>query len=524
MSSDQLSAEEPPSIENFMGTDIHDSVTVHRELTRNNAEVLARTFTDNIAELTEDHSQVYSEEEEEREKAASIIESKTSDLVPLERTRTTLFSPHLKSERKKIVLRFLWINFVIALFCFTVLPIFWGSLYDSTRYFHKVNYLAVIQDEPVNVRGVTVPAMGSFIPQIIAELPGTWHIYNTTTFQDKFGVNSAGEIDQKVIDEIFDEHYWLAINVKANATQTLVESFLVPPPLGQVFNSSNFFEVVYESAKDITSVPSSILAPVQALETYFKQIYNSRYLPGLFSQLPSNLSDYNPEALSYATSMSFHYFDYRPFTPRTLYGPLLGGCIYALTITIFQFLIFTPLHIKMAGLLSPKHIILYRLAIAWCCFFFLSLFYCTVSAIFQISFRGTFGRGKFMVYWMTTWLYMLAVGGANENVASIIFTFCPPYFGFWVVFFVIINMSTSFFSMALNNYFFRFGYMLPMHNALDLYRVILADLSRSHMGRNYGILVAWVVLNTALFPFIMKFVGATIRKRAAASKTSGATH
>jgi len=118
-----------------------------------------------------------------------------------------------------------------------------------------------------------------------------------------------------------------------------------------------------------------------------------------------------------------------------------------------------------------------------------------------------------MVYWMSTLLYMVACGSTNENVISLIFLWKPEFMGFWITIFVMLNVAPSFFPMALDNVFYRYGYVMPIHNAIDIFRVIFMDTSRKHMGRNYGVLVAWIVINSALCPIILKYVDKVNRRR-----------
>lgn len=118
-----------------------------------------------------------------------------------------------------------------------------------------------------------------------------------------------------------------------------------------------------------------------------------------------------------------------------------------------------------------------------------------------------------MVYWMSTWLFMWAVAGANENIIGLIFAIRPPFLGFWILGFVATNIATSFFPFALNNNFYRFGYLMPVHNLMDIYRVIFLNLSPHKMGRNYGVLVAWIALNIATLPIFMKLTAKCMMRR-----------
>ena len=79
----------------------------------------------------------------------------------------------------------------------------------------------------------------------------------------------------------------------------------------------------------------------------------------------------------------------------------------------------------------------------------------------------------------------------------------------------------SFFPLALNNNVYRYGYMMPVHNAIDIYRVIFFDVSRRKMGRNYGILTALIALNTVLLPFVSKYAGKKLKQKALAAAKQG---
>ncbi|CAI6529740.1 AIS_HP2_G0020670.mRNA.1.CDS.1 [Saccharomyces cerevisiae] len=436
----------------------------------------------------------------------------SNDGGALKRIQTGLFSPRLRKQRKKILLTFVTNNFFIACICISIISIYWGACYDTKRYFHKVNNVVVLQDVPSNS---SVQSISAIIPTLLASIPGTWHIYNASSFNGKFGSRNSDEIDEKVVDLIYDEKYWLALNVKPNATDSLYNS-LTSRDANSQFNSSDFFESLFESGRDPSSVKSTILPLMQQLETRFQKYYVREYLPSLMSNVTSNDNDasVNPENWASAGQLLFSYNDHRPFTDRIVMAPLQVGLIYCIILTVLQLALYGKLHGEIAKVLRPKHILIYRLLISWATFFFLSLGFCTVSAIFRIDFTPAFGKGGFVVYWMSTWLVMLAVGGANENVLSLIIAYCPPYLSIWLITWIILNISSSFYPMALNNNFYRYGYVMPIHNAVDIYKVIFLNLTKRKMGRNYGILVAWVVLNTSLMPFCMKIAGKKMQKNA----------
>ncbi|CAI4547643.1 CPA_1a_G0030230.mRNA.1.CDS.1 [Saccharomyces cerevisiae] len=58
----------------------------------------------------------------------------------------SFFSPNLQGQRKKVLLKFVFTNCLLAIICFTMFVLFWGALYDTSKYLHKVKLLVVIQE------------------------------------------------------------------------------------------------------------------------------------------------------------------------------------------------------------------------------------------------------------------------------------------------------------------------------------------------------------------------------------------
>lgn len=53
--------------------------------------------------------------------------------------------------------------------------------------------------------------------------------------------------------------------------------------------------------------------------------------------------------------------------------------------------------------------------------------------------------------------------------------------------------------------FFQWGYAWPLHYVVEGSRQILFDL-HSRIGLDFGVLIAWGAVNTALFPFACYFM------------------
>ncbi|CAL9732108.1 nitrosoguanidine resistance protein Sng1p [Monosporozyma unispora] len=429
--------------------------------------------------------------------------------LEIKRTTTRLWSPKMKLERKKILTQFLRINVVYALFCFTVLVFAWGTVYNTSGHYNKIKILAVLQDDQLssfetnnNIHPVT-----EIFPSLIKQTQGNWHIYDESTFKWKYNLQTTEEIDAKIVKLIYDENYWVALNVKPNVTTSMVRSLTVQNQTA--FNATDFFQIVYETGRDPAHVMTYMVPLVNEVEMGFVQYCMESFTPSLIKNVTSQNPNIkiNWKNLATMMNMQFENVDAVAFTNRILLMSTQVGCTFAILLSIFQFLIYGALHGQVAPLLRKRSRIYYRIFISMVTHFFSSLYWCTVSAMFQVDFTVKFGRGGFMVYWMSTWMYMWACGSANENVISILFAVYPQYLGFWILGFIVCNLTTGFFPMVLNNNFYRIGYIFPLRNMIDLNRSILigTNSSPSKYGRCYGVFAAWIIISTALLPFVMKW-------------------
>ena len=103
---------------------------------------------------------------------------------------------------------------------------------------------------------------------------------------------------------------------------------------------------------------------------------------------------------------------------------------------------------------------------------------------------------------MLNFFGMIALGLACENVAMVV---GMPWMGLFLIFWVISNVSTSFYDIEIAPGFYRWGYAWPLHSIVEGSRSILFGL-HSRIGLDFGILIAWGAVNTALFPFCCFFM------------------
>ncbi|AMD21093.1 HEL188Cp [Eremothecium sinecaudum] len=407
--------------------------------------------------------------------------------------KESIFSPSIQHLRKRYWLSFLLNVGYLAVFITGIFSLYWGVLYDRPSYLVNIKSIVLIEDNG---------NMADEVKELVGVVKGTWLVYKDTEFRTYYNVPdgiSSGDYLHRIVHK---NHVYMSLHVKANATETLKHSLV--DPSAKAFNSSEFFEIFYESGKDPTNFKASIFPLIIDLEDKYRDYYLTEYLPQLLKEKRSELApNENLRNIALAGAMKWGEVDNRPFKDYILLGPMQVGLIFSLLLTFFQLAMMNPTHNSVLGYLKPGHFLMYRYFNSWLIYFFLSLFFCTVSLIFQVDFTVAYGRSGFIVCWMSTWLFMGAVGGANENVASLLLAYCPKYIGSWLTFWIITNIAPTFFNIDLSHKLYRYGQIMPAYNYKACLSVIFLNLDKGRLGISYGIMVGWCVLNSILFPIVV---------------------
>ena len=111
---------------------------------------------------------------------------------------------------------------------------------------------------------------------------------------------------------------------------------------------------------------------------------------------------------------------------------------------------------------------------------------------------------------------MVALGLACENVAMIL---DHPWTALWLIFWVITNVATGFYSLELAPGFYGWGYIWPLWQVVYASRTLLFG-TNNRLKFNFGILTVWIALGTALFPcacLVLKWKGEREKRKASAT-------
>jgi hypothetical protein len=392
----------------------------------------------------------------------------------------------------------------LSSFVLAVLSLYWGVLFNVEQNLNSLVVHVVDFDNDPN------PLVGPMIVQATeaqVRLNNVPHLGYVTMDPARYNNDPIA-----VRQSIYDFEAWAAVIINANATSMLRSAVRVGnssyDPLGAC-------QIVYVEARDQDSYALYIMPQLQALQTQMTSMIGRAWTQQVLANpnvMRNNLQR-APQALSPA--IGFSVYNLRPFGPTQAVPAVTIGLIYLIIVSFFSFTFYLPVY---TAFITPKshpplkfpQFIIMRILATLAAYMVISLAYSLVSLGFQIPFShdpapttevtnnpNSYGRGTFVVYWMINWVGMTALGLASENVAMVI---GQPWTALWLIFWVITNVSTSFYPEELSPAFYNWGYAWPLHSVVEASRSTIFDL-HSRIGLDFGILFAWAAVNIAVFPF-----------------------
>ncbi|KAI0602477.1 MNNG and nitrosoguanidine resistance protein [Biscogniauxia sp. FL1348] len=417
--------------------------------------------------------------------------------------------PSLNKARLDIAKQWGRILLTIMTFIIMVLSLYWAVLYGVEDNMRVLTVHVVDFDGLVAPYDNVTPIVGPLITNLTKEMYGSEgrSLGYVSLHPSDFDYDTMA-----VRRGVYNWDSWAAVIVNANATALLQEAAATG---NASYDPTGAVQYIIQTARQETTFGNYINPQLQALSRQFAAQFGTLWAQTLMSN-----SSYDPDTLARAPAavnpgVTPTTIDLRPFAPATATPAVSIGLIYLIIVAFFSFPFFLPIH--MQYITDPRHprlhfwqFVLWRYGTTVLAYFCVSLIYSLVPVAFQIPFwhaAGTatepalnataYGRGSFVVYWMVNFVGMNALGFACENMAMLL---GQPWTAFWLIFWVITNVSTAFYSLDLAPRFFRWGYAWPLHHVVQASRQILFDL-RSDIGFHFGILFAWIAVNTLLFPF-----------------------
>ncbi|KKY38676.1 putative mnng and nitrosoguanidine resistance protein [Diaporthe ampelina] len=373
--------------------------------------------------------------------------------------------------RRHVIL--LWFRTVLILLVaiLAILSLYWGVLFRVEANLRSIIVHVVDFDANVAPYDSVEPVVGPAVVKMTQQLfeSPTPCLGFTTVPASEYGNDPL-----QVREAVYKWDAWAAVIINPNATFLLRQAIETG---NSTYDPTGAVQVVIQTARDSTTMQSNISPYLQK----FTQEFGSMFGP-MWGQMVMSNETISRENLARASAavnpgVTPLLYDLRPFTPPTATPAVSIGLIYLIIMAFFSFSFFLPIHMKYIRPQGhpPLHfwqLIIWRWLATIAAYCLISLAYSIISLAFQIPF------------WP----------GPASHVYS------PPpegatAYALWLIFWVITNVSTSFYSLDLAPGFYGWGYAWPLHHVVEASRQLLFDL-HSRIGLNAEKNMGRYVVNT----------------------------
>ncbi|KAK6454352.1 uncharacterized protein RJT20DRAFT_219 [Scheffersomyces xylosifermentans] len=422
----------------------------------------------------------------------------------------------------------------VKVFCLFVgiLSVYWATLYRRPGRYRNMKFLVVTEDEAfTSVNGTNVPPFlgNAFVDMVTNNDTVTtlahWDIVPISEFiQSALARNNT--VQEEVMRKIHHQKYWAGVHIMPNSTQLIYES-LASSNFSLVSSGeiTQLVNVIYESGRHYSALNQYVSKHISQIEGTWLGFYASQdvYQPLVKNYLNdtqrANLLANNNTVSILTSKPIFNIVDMRPALSTAVLGPSELGLIYAQLFSFHQFNFSLEIYAYIRTRLKFKQYIIWKFLASNINCFVLSLVYSLITIAFQIPTNPAFGQSGFLVLWMFMFLFISASGAINENVVTVILAFnkkvlLPP----WMIFNIVINISTTFAPFVLMPGVFRYGYGMPMYNAYEALKVVFFDTWKGNLGRNLGILVTWIVVMNVVLVFTVRWANKRTKRIADEAK------
>ncbi|GFF54261.1 hypothetical protein IFM58399_09783 [Aspergillus lentulus] len=440
---------------------------------------------------------------DEAERAASVDHRLES---------VSFFDAKLKNVRQQVFFQWGRTVFILCIYTLAVLSFFWGSQFHTEANQAALTVWVVDFDGRTEPSYTSNPLLGPIVVDVVNRISQnpTGHCGYTVKSPADFEYNPVA-----VRQAIYDEHAYAAVTVHPNGTRRLHDAV---SGINPTYDSKGAIEIVTISARDQSIYSTKIQPQLRRLQVAIMSEFGPRWTQELASQQLANSRDLiqaqvPPQAVN--PGIGFTTIDLRPFRPAAAMPSVTVGLIYLIIIAYFNFPFLLPVHAQFnrsshdQPTLKISHWIIWRITSAIAAYLFLSLFYSFISLMFHIPFTNPpapetqpsdnpngYGNASFIIFWMLNWVGMAALGLPCEVMAMALGF---PWSGLFLVFWVMSNVTTGFYSLNLAPGFFAWGCVWPLHRIIEALHTILFNTS-SHIGRDFAVLSTWVAVSLILYP------------------------
>uniref|UniRef100_A0A0K3CEH1 BY PROTMAP: gi/472582605/gb/EMS20283.1/ response to drug-related protein [Rhodosporidium toruloides NP11] gi/647399075/emb/CDR43484.1/ RHTO0S08e02344g1_1 [Rhodosporidium toruloides] n=1 Tax=Rhodotorula toruloides TaxID=5286 RepID=A0A0K3CEH1_RHOTO len=403
-----------------------------------------------------------------------------------------------------------------TLFMWACLPIYWGSYFRQPENLYRLTVGLIDLDSPGAQAAGRTPFAGPALLAAPAQLAGTNHLGFRTLDNTRFDISSANggaprgvDVHKWAADAVQKEDYFGVIIANANATVAAVAAYeALSSGTQATYEGMGAYTMYYSEGRNFETGFLDQYVLGSAASSLFAQL-----APRLASLSATQYGAVNQTALSAVLAQPFGFSTYnlRPVDEFAGIPATTVGMLYLLIFTYFVSLFWNIARGGVESKIPLGELILLRLAVPILQYIPISLFISLVTMAFKVSFHRFYGAGGFPLFWLSNFLCMTGAGMPME----IALTFLGPrYTAFFLIFWVIINVSVAFLDLADMDHFYSYGFVLPIYQAVQNGKTIIFG-TKARFGQYFGIEVAWALGGMAGLVLVIIF------KRRQAVKQAG---
>lgn len=398
--------------------------------------------------------------------------------------QVNLFHESLRQVHLAVIIKSGFVLLYMSALIMGILSVFWASMYNRSSRTHNLNVWVIDYDQ--STIGQSLVDITSQLGQIPSQLG-----YQIVTPEE------YGKSPDALLYDVHQEVAWGALVIMPNATAELQAAASAAIGGGSGFSPRNTVQFIYSEGRQNTVINGQVLGLVSSLNNTWRARFESTWTENLTSSLSDSdlgsLLTSDPAVMLNPVSITLT--NVAPIGTDDISTAILTtGLIFLIIVSFFQVANFAQVNMIMLGKVPFIQYMLYRPFVNMVSIFMLSLAFSLISLAFQQDFSAHFGRKGFVIYWMINFMSMWALGGASENIVSVIMNYYPPALGFWLIFWVVLNAATGMSPLELSPGVFKIGRALPVYNAQMAIRTVIFG-TRNRLGMNFGILTAWIVIN-----------------------------
>jgi len=373
----------------------------------------------------------------------------------------------------------------ILLMVFMILPIYWGALWKTP--------CRPLEGLVVDFDGGSLGAQ--VVDAVVGSVNGDSKIAWTYRPADTFQGGIGG------LQERVKEHdTWVAIAITEGTSARLEASYQSP---NASYDGSEALVVFAVEARN-ENIFRAIIRPV--VDGTLSGVGRGMAVSGAArladTSILANLMAVSPQTVVAPVGYKIH--NLAPFDQPVATAATFVGMLYYLlmgffvTMTAFMTREVTGLNKRI----PVSSIVMLRLSCCAVAYFVLSLFYSLLNLAFKLDLSRKFGAGGFFVFWMINYLGMLAMCLALESMITLL---GPKAIAFFLLLWIITNLSVSIFPIEVLPGIFRYGHGFPFYNIARGLRTVVFG-TKNELGKVVGILVAWIVgscLTMTLFEYLI---------------------